>query len=48
MPDGKKSIAISVTLQPRDKTLKDSEIDLIVKKIVDNVAEKTGAILREK
>ena len=48
VPDGKKSIAISVTLQPRDKTLKDSEIDLIVKKIVDNVTEKTGAILREK
>ena len=48
IPEGKKSIAISIVLQPRDKTLKDSEIELICKKIIDNVVNNTGAVLREK
>lgn len=44
-PD-KKSIALSVTLQPQDKTLTDAEIETITKDIVDNVTAKTGALLR--
>ncbi len=44
--EGKKSIAIAVTLQPRDKTLTDAEIEAVAKKIVDEVTKKTGATLR--
>ncbi|MFA5593189.1 MAG: phenylalanine--tRNA ligase subunit beta [Micavibrio sp.] len=43
---GKKSIAINVIIQPKDKTLTDAEIDSIGKKIVDNVTAKCGAALR--
>ncbi len=46
VPEGKKSLAIAVTLQPREKTLTDAEIDAVAKKIVDEVAKKTGATLR--
>lgn len=43
---GKKSIALSVVIQPKDQTLTDTEIDGISKKIVDTVCSKTGATLR--
>jgi phenylalanyl-tRNA synthetase beta chain len=43
---GKKSIAIAVTLQPRDKTLTDQEIDAIGAKIVAEVGKRTGGVLR--
>jgi len=46
VPEGKKSLAIAVTLQPREKTLTDAEIDAVAKKIVDEVGKKTGASLR--
>ena len=44
--DGKKSIAIAVTLQPREKTLTDQEIDAVATKIVTEVTKKTGGALR--
>ena len=44
--EGKKSIAIAVTLQPREKTLTDQEIDAVAGKIVAEVAKKTGGVLR--
>jgi phenylalanyl-tRNA synthetase beta chain len=44
--EGKKSIAIAVTLQPRDKTLTDEEIEAVAAKIVAEVAKKTGGVLR--
>src|ERR1700681_2911157 len=44
--DGKKSIAIAVTIQPREKTLTDQEIDAVAAKIVAEVNKKTGGILR--
>jgi len=44
--DGKKSIAFNVTLEPKDKTLSDKDIDQISKKIISTVQESTGAILR--
>lgn len=43
---GKKSIAITVMLQPREKTLTDAEIEGISNSIVKAVADKTGATLR--
>ena len=43
---GKKSIAIAVTLQPRDKTMTDEEIDAVAAKIVAEVARRTGGVLR--
>lgn len=44
--EGKKSIAISVTLQPTQQTLTDAEIDIISAKIVANVAKSTDGVLR--
>jgi len=43
---GKKSVAIAVTLQPREKTLTDAEIEAISQRIVSEVGKKTGATLR--
>lgn len=43
---GQKSLAVSVRLQPRDKTLTDSEIETVSSKIVGAVAKATGAKLR--
>ncbi len=44
--DGKKSVAISVTIQPKEKTLTDAEIEAIAKAVTDTVAAKCGASLR--
>jgi len=43
---GKKSIAINVTLQPREKTMTDREIDALAEKIVAEVQKRTGGVLR--
>ncbi|MGI9381542.1 MAG: phenylalanine--tRNA ligase subunit beta, partial [Methyloligellaceae bacterium] len=43
---GKKSLAIEVTLQPRDKTLTDEEIDAVSAKVVAAVGKATGGELR--
>jgi phenylalanyl-tRNA synthetase beta chain len=43
---GKKSIAIAVTLQPREKTMTDQEIDAVAAKIVAEVSKRTGGTLR--
>jgi phenylalanyl-tRNA synthetase beta chain len=43
---GKKSIAISVTLQPREKTMTDQEIEAVAAKIVAEVSKRTGAVFR--
>jgi phenylalanyl-tRNA synthetase beta chain len=45
VPEGKKSIAIAVRLQPRDKTLAEAEIETVSQKIV-TAALKLGATLR--
>lgn len=42
----KKSVAIAVTIQPREKTLTDQEIDAVAAKIVAEVTKKTGGTLR--
>ena len=46
MGAGKKSLAISVRLQPTDKTLTEAEIETVGKKIVDKVGKATGGVLR--
>ena len=43
---GKKSIAIAVTIQPRDKTMTDAEIEALAAKIVGEVGKRTGGVLR--
>src|ERR1700682_2926775 len=41
--DGKKSIAIAVTIQPREKTLTDQEIEAVAARLVTGGTKKTGA-----
>ena len=43
---GKKSLAIEVTLQPKDKTLTDAEIEAVSAKIVAEVKRVTGGEIR--
>ena len=44
--EGKKSVALGVTLQPREKTLTDAEIDAVSAKIVEAAGKRAGAVLR--
>ncbi|MEK9644216.1 MAG: phenylalanine--tRNA ligase subunit beta [Alphaproteobacteria bacterium] len=44
--EGKKSVAIAVTLQPTDATLTDEQIDAVGKKVVAEVEKRTGGALR--
>lgn len=44
--EGKKSLAIEVKLQPREKSLTDADIEMFSSKLVGEVARKTGATLR--
>jgi phenylalanyl-tRNA synthetase beta chain len=44
-PD-RKSLAIAVTIQPREKTMTDQEIDAVAARIVAEVTKKTGGTLR--
>jgi phenylalanyl-tRNA synthetase beta chain len=47
IPEGKKSVAVAVTIQPREKTLTESEIDALSGRILAEVAKATGATLRQ-
>ncbi|MEM9754980.1 MAG: phenylalanine--tRNA ligase subunit beta [Pseudomonadota bacterium] len=44
--DGRKSIALSVRLQPRDRTLTEADIDAVAALVVDKVIQATGGTLR--
>lgn len=46
VPDGAKSVAIAVRLQPVERTLTDAEIEAVSARIVAEVSRKTGATLR--
>ncbi|HPE31728.1 MAG TPA: phenylalanine--tRNA ligase subunit beta [Parvularculaceae bacterium] len=46
VPEGKKSLAVEVTIQPREKTLTDEEIEALSQRIVAQVAKATGGTLR--
>ncbi|MBW4972927.1 phenylalanine--tRNA ligase subunit beta [Roseovarius mucosus] len=44
--EGKKSLALTVRLQPRDKTLTEAEIEAVSGKIIEKVTKATGGVLR--
>lgn len=46
LPEGKKSVAIEVRLQPLDHTLSEAEIEKVSTAIIDKVTKATGATLR--
>ena len=46
VPEGRKSLAIAVRLQPKERTLTDAEIDAVAQKIVTAVGKATGGTLR--
>ena len=43
---GRKSIAVTVRLQPKDKTLTEEEIEAVAAKIVEKVEKASGGTLR--
>ena len=46
IPKNQKSIAISLTIQSLEKTLKDNDLEKINKLIIETVENKTGAKIR--
>lgn len=46
VPEGKKSLAVEVTIAPREKTLTEEEIDALSVKIIAEVEKATGGTLR--
>jgi len=44
--EGKKSLAITVRLQPTDKTLTEKDIEAVSAKVVEKVGKATGGVLR--
>ncbi|MEM7631518.1 MAG: phenylalanine--tRNA ligase subunit beta [Pseudomonadota bacterium] len=44
--EGKKSLAITVRLQPKDATMKEAEIEAVGQKVIEKVAKATGGVLR--
>ncbi|MEL6571668.1 MAG: phenylalanine--tRNA ligase subunit beta [Pseudomonadota bacterium] len=44
--EGKKSLAVTVRLQPTETTLKDADIEAVAAKIVEKVSKATGGVLR--
>ncbi|MBP1887146.1 phenylalanine--tRNA ligase subunit beta [Sinorhizobium mexicanum] len=44
--EGKKSVAIEVTIQPVERTLTDEDFEALTSKIIANVAKSTGGVLR--
>ncbi len=46
IPEGKKSVALNVTIQSNEKTLKDKDLEEINNSIIKSVEDKTGAKIR--
>lgn len=46
LPEGKKSYAITITLQDNEKTLQDKQIEAVMKKVITNLQKQLGAELR--
>ena len=44
--EGKKSVAVAVTLQPQHKTLTDEDIDKVAAAVVAAIEKATGGVLR--
>lgn len=47
LPEGKKSIALGLTFQPKEKTFTDEQIDALMKKVITEVGKKTDGMLRQ-
>ncbi len=47
LPEGKKSIALGLTFQPKEKTFTDEQIDALMKKVITEVGKKTDGVLRQ-
>ena len=43
----RKSLAIAVRLEPRERTLTDADIEAVSRKVVDRVGKATGGMLRD-
>jgi len=46
LPEDKKSVAITVVFQPKDKSYTDAELESLMNKVIAEVGKKTGATLR--
>jgi phenylalanyl-tRNA synthetase beta chain len=46
LPDGKKSLAITVVLQPQERTLTEAEIDAFSQRLIAQVEKSTSGKLR--
>ena len=46
IPEGKKSIAVNVTIQSEEKTLNENDLENINKLIISSVESKSGAKIR--
>ena len=46
MPEGKKSIAVNVTIQSMEKTLSEKDLNEVSQKIINIVKAKTGGTIR--
>ena len=46
IPDGTRSLAVAVTLQPRDATLTEDDLQALARRIEARVARDTGGALR--
>ena len=46
LPENKKSVALSVTFQPKEQTFTDKDIENLMNKIIVEVGKKTGGELR--
>ncbi|MBZ9676632.1 phenylalanine--tRNA ligase subunit beta [Mesorhizobium sp. ES1-1] len=44
--EGKKSIAIEVSIQPLERTLTDEDFEALARRVVENVGKQTGGVLR--
>ncbi len=46
LPENKKSVAINVTFQPKEKSYTDAELEALMNKVISEVGKKTGSVLR--
>ena len=44
--DGKKSVALSVTIQPKEQTLTDKDLEALMQNVIESVQSNTGGVLR--
>lgn len=47
LPEGKKSIALALTFQPKDKTFTDQDIENLMNKVIQEMKKKCNAELRQ-